>query len=1076
MASEIPITRTKILVPHRRDEILSRPRLLDQLTELLDARLLIISAPPGYGKTSLLVDFANHTELPVCWFTIDPLDQDLQHFLAHFITSLRLKFPQFGQTSLAAVTSVTQDNLDQDMLCTTLVNDIYEHIKEHFILVLDDYHLLNENPRIETFLTGLIRNVDENCHLVLCSRNLVVLPDLPLMVARAQVAGLGYEDLAFLPNEIQALMLQNYQRSIPSEQADQLAQQTEGWITGLLLTTQVGDSVRTARVLGVGLYDYLAGQVFDSQPADICTFLLRTSLLEEFDAAFCEEVIAQALELPPQDWNHLIDQALAFNLFILPVGEDGLTLRYHNLFRDFLQERMQHDFPYEAARIHLRLADVYSQRGEWERAFDLYRRLDRVDEMMGLIERAGAAMIAGGRLVTLGSWLEELPIGAVENHPGLLSVQAGVAMMRGDPVLGLSLASQAVAGLSSNHDVPALALTLIRRSTANRMVGNYQQALSDAERALGLVEQNPNLAFYLADALRVKGNCLYQQGKLRDALGCLTQSVMTYQNLKDEESAAQALLEVGVTNQALGSTQAAEAAYSRALKYWQTSANMVWQANILNNLGVLQHLRGDYITASQTLEKAVQTARAGYVPRVEAYSLTSLGDLYRDLDALDEAEEAYKQARGISYHISDQGLTVYLDLAEAILARLRGRLPLAQQMTYAAQQKAEAGGSLFEQNLSRMEFAVEQLIEKDYCGALPTLAGVSAYFSNEGSQVEAGLSHLYLSITLHQAGDYAACASQLREVYLLITESDTAQPILAAGRHFKAVLEKIATRPELNPLVARLLQRIDDFENQISTLRKHLRRHVSAVPFAQPRIIIRALGRMQVRINGKLVRTADWQVQSARDLFFLILSFQEGLTKEEIGNIFWPDSTPAELKLRFKNTVYRLRRAIGHETISFDDELYRFNRDLDYEYDVETFLNEITLAQQAAGTDQRVRHFQIAIRNYRGLFMPEVEETWVVSERERLQHIFIDSVTNLIELHLTARRYDQALEYCQRALEGDACLEAAHRYAMQAHAALGNRAAVQRQYEQCRRSLSEEMDITPSTQTEKVFKELMKKV
>jgi len=165
-----------------------------------------------------------------------------------------------------------------------------------------------------------------------------------------------------------------------------------------------------------------------------------------------------------------------------------------------------------------------------------------VDEMMRLIERAGAAMIAGGRLVTLGSWLEELPIGAVENHPGLLSVQAGVAMMRGDPVLGLSLASQAVAGLSSNHDVPALALTLIRRSTANRMVGNYQQALSDAERALGLVEQNPNLAFYLADALRVKGNCLYQQGKLRDALGCLTQSVMTYQNLKDEESAAQALL------------------------------------------------------------------------------------------------------------------------------------------------------------------------------------------------------------------------------------------------------------------------------------------------------------------------------------------------------------------------------------------------------------------------------------------------------------------------------------------------------------------------------------------------------
>ncbi len=1076
MASELQITRTKIVTPQRRNEILTRPRLLDLLTDLLDARLLIISAPPGYGKTSLLIDFAKHSDLPVCWLAIDSLDQDLQHFLVHLIASLRLKFPRFGQGSMAAVTSASQDNLNPDMLATSLVNDIYEHIKEHFIIVLDDYHLLSENPRIEAFLTSLIRNVDENCHLVLSSRNLVVLPDLPLMVARSQVNGLGYEDLAFLPDEIQALMQQNYQRAIPIEQAEQLVQQTEGWITGLLLSTQMGENVRSARVLGIGLYDYLAGQVFESQPEEIRTFLLRTSLLEEFDAAFCEEVIGKSLELPPQDWNQLIDQALAFNLFILPVGEDGLTLRYHNLFRDFLQERMLHDHPYEAGRIQMKLADVYSQRGDWEHAYELYHHLERTDEMMGLIERAGAAMISGGRLVTLGSWLEELPVGMLENRPGLLSVQSGVAMMRGDPSLGLSLASQAVPGLTASQDLPGLALTLIRRSTAYRMLGNYQQALADAERALALVDNKPDLAFYMADALRVKGNCLYQQGKLRDSLSCLNRSVTTYQNIRDEESAAQALLEVGVVNQALGSTQAAEVAYTRALKYWQTTSNLVWQANILNNLGVLQHLCGDYVTASQTLEKAVQTARAGYYPRIEAYSLTSLGDLYRDLDAQDEAEDAYKQARGISYHTSDQGLMVYLDLAEAILSRLRGRLPLAQQMTFSAQQKAEAGGSLFEQNLARMEFAVEQLNGKDSRSCLMALSGVSDYFTSEGNQTEASLSHLYLSIALYNAGDYGACASQLREVYKLVTESDTAQPILAAARPFRSALEKIASRPELNPLVARLIQRIDDFENQISTLRKHLRRHVSAVPFAPPRIVIRALGRMQVRINGKLVRTADWQVQSARDLFFLILSFKEGLTKEEIGGIFWPDSTPAELKLRFKNTVYRLRRAIGRETISFDDELYRFNRDLDYEYDVETFLHEISLAQQATTNEQRIRHYQNAIRNYHGQFMPEVDETWVIAERERLQRAFVDAVTSLIKLHLDARHFAQVLEYCARALEADACLEAAHRYAMQAHAALGNRAAVQRQYEQCCRALTEEMEIAPSNQTDHLFNELMRNV
>jgi DNA-binding SARP family transcriptional activator len=174
--------------------------------------------------------------------------------------------------------------------------------------------------------------------------------------------------------------------------------------------------------------------------------------------------------------------------------------------------------------------------------------------------------------------------------------------------------------------------------------------------------------------------------------------------------------------------------------------------------------------------------------------------------------------------------------------------------------------------------------------------------------------------------------------------------------------------------------------------------------------------------------------------------------------------------------VYRLRRAIGRETISFDDEFYLFNRELDYEYDVEIFLHEIDLAQQAATPEQRIRHYQAAIRNYHGVFMPEVEETWVISEREQLQRTFLDSITNLIELHLAARHYDQVLDYCQRALEADACLEAAHRFAMQAHASLGNRAAVQRQYELCTGSLHNEMDITPSTQTENLYNELMKKV
>jgi LuxR family maltose regulon positive regulatory protein len=124
------VTRTKIILPQRRKELLTRPRLLRQLYDLLDYKLILVIAPAGYGKTSLLLDFAHQVELPVCWYSIDSLDQDFLRFLEHFIASVRLHFPEFGQESLAAVETTSQP-LNIDRLVSTVVNDAYEHIKEH---------------------------------------------------------------------------------------------------------------------------------------------------------------------------------------------------------------------------------------------------------------------------------------------------------------------------------------------------------------------------------------------------------------------------------------------------------------------------------------------------------------------------------------------------------------------------------------------------------------------------------------------------------------------------------------------------------------------------------------------------------------------------------------------------------------------------------------------------------------------------------------------------------------------------------------------------------------------------------
>jgi len=257
-------------------------------------------------------------------------------------------------------------------------------------------------------------------------------------------------------------------------------------------------------------------------------------------------------------------------------------------------------------------------------------------------------------------------------------------------------------------------------------------------------------------------------------------------------------------------------------------------------------------------------------------------------------------------------------------------------------------------------------------------------------------------------------------------------------------------------------------------LRRRLRRQATAVPFGSPKLHIQALGRAQVTVDGSPVANADWQGQAARDLFFYLLTHPQGITKEAVGSIIWPDSSPAQLKLQFKNAIYRLRQALGQEVVLFDEDRYQFNRGVDYEYDVEIFLGKLAQAQAATDLDEQIAAFQSAIHIYKGPYLPEVEGEWAWWEQERLRQTHLEATVKLAELYLKAGTLTTVLEYCQRALTEDSCMEEAHRLAMRAHAAMGNQAAVVRQFRQCQKALLEEVDVPPSSQTVTLYEILVR--
>ena len=1075
-----PLTHTKVLVPRRREELLSRPRLLRLVNEFLDSKLIIVAAPAGYGKTSLMVDFAHQTDMPVCWYSLDSLDQSPYRFVSHLIASISVRFPSFGMNSMAALRAMNQDELNLDSLVSIIVNDAYEHISEHFMVVLDDFHLVEKNQNIRYFINRFLQDIDENCHLVVISRTLLALPDLPLLVARSQVGGLSYEELTFNAEEFRELLKKNFDQELSEEQAEQLVTDTEGWITGLLLSTQVNSRVteenkRITRVSGINVYEYLTQQVVNLQSEDVQIFLYFSSLLEEFDANLCRIVIGEALG-SEKNWDQLMSQVLRQNLFVLPLsepGEEKIWLRYHHLFQDYLQKQAFDKYPEESRLILLKFAEKLTEFEDWERAYQIYSRLKAEDAIIGLLLNSGPKMVSKGKFKTIGEWIAQLPENRVYRNPGLLSLKGTVEIIQGDTKNGLEELNDAIKMMGDHFDPKFYFPAILRRAVTNLLLGNYQDALVDVDWVLNTTNEK-DLVLYRADAYHEKGMTLYYLGKLTDSLQCLENALAKYQEIRDNEAAAKVLMSVGLVAKASGDLTKAENAYQRALAYYQETGNIIWQTNLHNNLGVLHHLMGHYEKAADYLEKSIEYSKIGNYPRMEAYALASIGDLYRELDALPESSEANWQARIISHRTEDHFLNFYLDLVDVRINRMQGKLNEAEEALNDILKRVNENGSPQEKNLCLLEFGAISVEKNNFEVAKDELEKVFQYYLSEGYQIEAAQASLLLASGYIHQNQQEKAIFYFTQYLKLLSDNEYSHSRIVLGKEYKKFVWELHKIPQLQFYIDDLIASINNHENEIPQLRRKIRNKASAVPLAPPKIIIQGLGKIQVKVSDKILTNSDWQGNVSRDLFFYILMHKNGVSKDEIGEVFWPESSAADLKLRFKNAIYRLRRATGKDVIRYQDDLYTFNRFQDYEYDVESFMKEINFARDAKEVIDSIRHYEEAIKYYKGEFLPKTNESWAINEREYLSILYIDTLENLASLNLEVKAYENTILYCQMLINQDPCFENAHRLAMKAYFETGNRAAVIRQYEKCKEALAEELDAKPSEITQQLYVSLIR--
>ncbi|MFB0546909.1 MAG: tetratricopeptide repeat protein, partial [Anaerolineae bacterium] len=663
--------KAKIQLPRKPKGLLYRPRLVNFLHENVDRKLVVISAAAGYGKTCLLLDYAYEAEIPVCWYSLDQFDRDPRVLLEHFIASIRLRFPSFGEKSLAVLRNLRDLSEEMYPLVSTLANEIYDDIPEYFTIILDDYHFVDESDLISDFMGYLLQYTDEHCHLIVSSRTLPGIPNQALLSARNQMAGLSTDELRFTAEEIQALIKQNYDLDMPADKAEELALHSEGWITSILLTTQTMwgkliEGVIEARGTGGGVYDFLAEQVFAQQPPELRRFLLGTSVLEELNPELCDTL----LEIDGSEG--MLGLALKRNLFLVELEGEGRWFRYHHLFQEFLQDRLRREDKGRYGELHLKAAGTYEHKRQWDRAVDHYLKLGLYQEVARVVETAGREMFDVGRLEALASWIDALPEEVLRSRGQLLLLRGMVYLERGNYVLAMRLWEEAQQEFSSSGDKTNMARTLERKGTALRFQGKFQEATALCREALALTDGSGEEKAAPADAYRTIGICYHRLGRLGQAIEHLERSLQLYEQTERQARIASLHHHLGVVYSEAGQLAEAAAHFQAALRCWEKIGNPEPWAHTLNSIGMNHYFRGEYDRALRFFNKALAKAREGGNPRTQAFVLASLADLYRDSEDYDRALQMYSEALEAADQVGEGWAITYVQNARGETYRLMG--------------------------------------------------------------------------------------------------------------------------------------------------------------------------------------------------------------------------------------------------------------------------------------------------------------------------------------------------------------------------------------------------------------------
>ncbi len=664
---------TKLAPPRLRSVLVPRDPLLARLDEGLDHKLTLISAPAGFGKTTLvsqwlsqrmrdegrrmkgrqefhLSSFSLHPS-KVAWLSLDAGENDPVRFWRYVLTACQAFQPDLGQPALALLR--TSPQLPFEALLTMFINEL-NRLSGRYVLVLEDYHVIT-SPQIHETLTFLLDHLPPTLHLILLARSDPPLP-LARLRARGELNELGAADLRFSLSETQAFLQQALPFPLSPETVERLDSRTEGWAAGLRLVALTLQGQKEPGKLEQffdtftgshrSILEYLIADVFSVQPEPLQEFLLQTSVLIRLTGSLCEAITGRS------DSALILEQLERANLFLLPLDAAGQWYRYHALFAEAMQHYARRQLGEAGLRVLYDKASLwYEQQGHFAEAIEAALSAQGFDRTAALIERLiEFHHLNNNELHTLRRWIEHLPEALLRSHPALCFTYAVTILLTED-----------------------------RRAPAT--VALLQTPLEMAEQYWRAEENWPKLGEVLAFRSLVawwQGDLAQTFNAARQALELLPEDELMWRGVS--------LVSVGMEELFAGKLDAARQHSLKAQALSEAANNIHGMLAAMFILGEVYFRQGELHQAAQLYRQVLtvvgKVVEVGEPLEDRSGVLTRLAGLAYEWNDLEQAEQDASQALDLGQRLAIEELRVHSSLVLARVQHARGEITQAQQLLH----------------------------------------------------------------------------------------------------------------------------------------------------------------------------------------------------------------------------------------------------------------------------------------------------------------------------------------------------------------------------------------------------------